>query len=177
MKPLNTEERKKSFTSFLLFFIITVLLIIGAVFFGMQVPFKQNERMKAQVARQQQEQAFAESFSQKMNVTAGLLDSLNKAGTQTTIIDGLISNNIKEMNTSLLTDSGANTQLFQNMVQSLNQLQIAKKGLLASSGADQDAAKLQQELTQAKGELAQCQSLSLQYQQALRNSGAPAQPH
>jgi hypothetical protein len=176
MKPLNTEERKKSFASFLLFFLITVLLIIGAVYFGMQVPFKQNERLKAQVARYQQEQAFAENFTQKMVQTSILLDSVNKGGTQATIVDGLISEQIKGLNASLVADSGANQQLYQNIVQALNQLQLAKSGLRASSGKDQDATKLQQELTQVKMDYATCQQQLIQYQQILRsNNSQPAQ--
>jgi len=178
MKPLNTEERKKSFTSFLLFFLVTVILIIGAVYFGMQIPFKQNERLKAQVAHYQQEQAFADNFSQQMNETTILLDSVNKNGTQATIVDGLISNNIKSLNASILTDSSANKELYQNMVQTLNQLQLAKTGLRNSSGNDQDAAKLQQELSQAKSELSTCQMQNLQYQQMLKSNttAAPQQP-
>ncbi len=177
MKPLNTEERKKSFTSFLLFFLVTVVLIVVAVYFGMQIPFRQNEKLQAQVARYQQEQAFADNFSDMMTQTTILLDSVNKSGTQPTIVDGLISNNVKSLNASLVSDSSSNKQLYQNMVQSLVQLQLAKTGLRNSSGKDQDASKLQQDLAQAKMELSSCQSQNLQYQQMLRSNGAPAAPH
>lgn len=176
MKPLNTEERKQSFTGFLLFFLITAALIVGAVFFGMQVPFKQNERLKAQVARQQQDQAFADRFSKKMNETSILLDSVNKNGTQATLVDGTISENIKAMNASLLSDSIANKQLYMNMVQSLNQLQLAKSGLRNSSGKDQDAVRLQQDLVDVRTQLFQCQQLQ-QQRAAMQSQAQNQQPH
>lgn len=173
MKPLNSEERKKSFGVFLLFFIITTALVIGAVYFGMQVPFAQNERLKEQVSKFQRENTFAETFSQKMNETKGLLDSVNKSGVQATIVDGQITENIKRLNAMADSDSSARKQLYHDMVQSFVDLQIAKQGLRDASGKETNLANSTQEIAQLKSELSACQMQNAM----LRNSGTqqPAQ--
>ena len=182
MKPLNTEERKKSFTTFLLFFIITIALIVGAVYFGIQIPFAQNARLKEQVARFQKENAAAESFAQKLAATKGLLDTVNKNGVQATVIDGQILDNIKALNSMVGSDSSANKQLYQTMVQCLDNQQIALKQLRDASGKDANLANTAQELAQTKMDLATCksQNLQLQQMQMMRNNAQPQQaqqPH
>ena len=174
MRPLNTEERKKAFTTFLLFFIITTVLVTGAIYFGMQMPFKQTERLKQQVAVFQREKALAEIFAQKMAETKALLDSVNKNGVQATIVDGQITENIKRLNALVDTDSSANKQLYHSMVQSFVDLQIAKQGLRDNSGKDANLASSAQELTQLKTDLALCKQENLQYQQMLRTPAAAA---
>lgn len=174
MKPLNTEERKKSFITFLLFFIVTIGVVVGAVYFGMQVPFKQADRLKEQVATFQRENALAEAFAQKMAETKALLDSVNKNGVQATIIDGQITENIKRLNALVDNDSSANKQLYHSMVQSFVDLQIAKQGLREASNKDANLATSSQELVQLKSELSMCKQENLQYQQMMRNPPAQA---
>lgn len=176
MKPLNTAERKKSFTAFLLFFIVTVVLIVGAVYFGMQVPFVQNERLKEQVSSFQHEQAFAETFAQKMNETKRLLDSVNKNGVQATIVDGQITENIKRLNALADTDSSARKQLYHDMVQSFVDLQIAKQGLRDASGKETNLANSAQELAQLKSELSACQMQNAMLRAAGSQQPVPQRP-
>ena len=173
MKPLNSEERKKAFTSFLLFFIITIAITVGAVYFGMQVPFAQNERLKDQVSKFQRENAFADAFSQKMGETKGMLDSVNKNGVQATIVDGQITENIKRLNAMVDADSSANKALYHSMVQSFVDLQIAKTGLREASSKDANLANSTQELTELRMKNAQLETQNLQYLQMLRS--APSQ--
>jgi lipopolysaccharide biosynthesis regulator YciM len=175
MKPLNTEERRKSFSAFLAFFIVTVAVIVLAVYFGVQVPARQNERLKEQVAHFQRENAFADVFSDKLTETKLLLDSVNKNGVQATLIDGQIGENVKRLNAMVDADSSANKSLYHNMVQSLVDLQIAKQGLREASSKDANLASTTQEITELRMKNAQLETQNLQYLQMLRSAPAPVQ--
>lgn len=83
MKPLNTPERKKAFLNFILFYTITTLLIVLAVYFGMRVPFKQNDRLNAQLSVYEKEKEFAITFSKGASEAKAMLDSINRSGVQT----------------------------------------------------------------------------------------------
>lgn len=46
MEPLNKEERTKAFLLFIVIFIVTVGIVISAVFFSIEVPRKENSSLK-----------------------------------------------------------------------------------------------------------------------------------
>src|SRR5688500_15027841 len=105
MKPINSEERKKAFLKFFGLLSVTQGLIAAAVYFGVRVPFKQNERLKTQVDRCEKEQAFTENFSARMSEVKASLDTINRGGVQTDLADGKITQNLKSMNSMIDADS------------------------------------------------------------------------
>ena len=78
MMPLNTAERKSAFFLFLLFFIISLVIVVATVFFGVQVPLKQNELLKSQIADFQNDREFLQKFSGKVSETWSMLDKIDK---------------------------------------------------------------------------------------------------
>jgi len=48
---LNHKERNRAFLKFLFFFIISVWLIVGAIYFDMRIPYKENDVLREQVTR------------------------------------------------------------------------------------------------------------------------------
>lgn len=75
---LNAQERTQAFLKFLLFFVITVAVILFAVFFDFQMPTVQNKSLKEEVYIQRQQDANQERFANKMELTVALLDSMEK---------------------------------------------------------------------------------------------------
>ena len=73
MTPQNAAERSKYLTRFILFYIISVLAIVSAVFFGLRVPFKQNKQLNAQLKLAQQESDFDRNFYRLMQEAKQLL--------------------------------------------------------------------------------------------------------
>ena len=56
LQILNSTERNQAFLKFLLFFLITVSLIVWAVYFNVNMPRKENVILKSEVnATRQQE--------------------------------------------------------------------------------------------------------------------------
>jgi hypothetical protein len=159
MEPLNSAERKSSFFLFLLFFIISIILLIAAVFYGVQVPFKQNELMKRQIADYQKEQLILKKFSDKMSETKEMLEKINKPGVdQPELIDSKIQANLDAMNLQLGLDSSLNTKTYQDIISSLLSLKSAKKDLRENGKNDEDKAQLKQDLKDAKDQINQLQS-------------------
>lgn len=157
MKPQNTPERKKAFLSFLAFYVITTLILLSAVFFGMRVPYAQNDRLTSQVELYEQERDFAETFSLKSNNVKNMLDSINKAGVQAELLDGKISENLSTLN-NMINDSTSVKKLYQDLVQGLADLQTAKKQLRDYSGKDANLSQYMQQIESLKSDLNQARA-------------------
>ena len=157
MKPQNTQERKKAFFTFLGLYVVTTLLLLAAVFFGMRVPYQQNQRLQSQVDNYEKERAFAESFSFKSNEVKSMLDSINKAGVQAELLDGKISEKLSAMN-NMINDSTSVKKLYQDMVRGLADLQTAKKQLRDYSGKDANLTQYMQQIESLKSDLNQARS-------------------
>ncbi|HUN03474.1 MAG TPA: type VI secretion system TssO, partial [Niabella sp.] len=97
MRPNNIQERNKSFQRFLLFFILTVAIIMVTVFFGIRVPYAENEKLREQIAQMDKENQFRENFSVSMAETQSLLDTVNLDVTRAGLIDGRITQKVQDM--------------------------------------------------------------------------------
>ncbi|MBC7418338.1 MAG: hypothetical protein H7325_09305, partial [Pedobacter sp.] len=97
MDPLNQQERRKAFVNFLIFFSITAALIIAAVLFSVEVPFKQNEQLRVQINAAEKERDFIARFFKYMDSTNNLLSSLDNKEVKVDFIDGKITERLKEM--------------------------------------------------------------------------------
>jgi len=176
MIPLNTAERKSSFALFITFFVVSVLLIIGTVFYGLQVPLKQNELMKKQIEAFQKDQAFFQTFAAKVSDTWIILDKINKPNVDTSMYQAQISGNISTLNRLMGTDSTAHPAAFNHVILALAALQAAKEQLRDRSNNNASESVLQQKLDKANqdlqtanGQLIQCQTSNTLLQNSLNN--------
>lgn len=158
MKPINAKERSKAFWNFIIFYVVTTGLIVAAVFFGMRIPFKQNERLDKQIASYEKERAFSENFTAKASEVKALLDSINRAGVQAELVDGRISDNLSKMNNMIDNDTSSVKKPYQFMVQGYADLQDAKKQLRDASGKDANLSQYLQQIEMLKSDLNQSRS-------------------
>jgi predicted PurR-regulated permease PerM len=165
MQPVNQAERSKAFLNFLLFFIITIVFILGAVFFSVQVPFKQNAKLQEQVAAFDNEKTLAERFANKLNETIGYFESVNKQDSQPERVNNQITQNLNELGSMINADSTLFKGLYQNIINSLYDLQAAKKDLRGASSLDASVGELEKKLNQCMAENARLQNLVLMQQQ------------
>lgn len=173
MKPLNAAERSQAFRNFLIFFIITVGVIIAAVFFSIQVPFKENDQLRAAASTAEKQRVSTELFADKMETTIKLLDSVNLAGVQSELIDGDIDENLKSMKAMVRSDSSFQEKtLFNYIVDNFYDLKNAKKQLRDASGKDatfgeltRQNEELQNRIQRANNDLQQCQFMITNYLQ------------
>lgn len=117
-----------------------------AVFFGMQVPFKENDAMKNEIASMQQAQSYMQNFSAKMTDTQSLLDSINRPGVaQPELINGTITANLSTL-TQMLSSDSSHSEIYKNVVKNLADLQDAKKQLRDAGTSDLTIAGLKQQV-------------------------------
>jgi hypothetical protein len=167
MKPLNTEERKKPFLYFLLFFFITAFTIFMVLFFGSRVPFKQNDALQDQLAKFENERAFTYSFLSKLKEVTKELDSVNRPGVPVEFLESQIDQKL-----SLLTkaignaDSSIDKNAYQDVVKTFYDMKDDKKTIRNSSSKDLLVQQYMQDNTTLKQSLKEWQdaynSLKLQ---------------
>ncbi len=168
MEALNQPERRKALTSFLIFFIITVALIVAAVLFSVDVPFKQNVQLREQMSIVEKERDFAEKFVVKMGETINLLDSINKNEIQSPeILDNRIKGNVGVMSEMIENDSISQKTLYKFIVNTFAELRLAKKDLRDVSGKDANLTDLQKENAELRNSYQQALDRYAQLQQIL----------
>lgn len=138
MEPKNAAERKKTFTNFLLLFCLCILLVMLTGFFSVQVPFSENEKLKAKVVQLEKEKEFLEKFTIKMKHVSVMLDSISNATAQEADrLEGRIKNEIEKLNS--MVDSMNKQDLYDLYMYSahnIEDLQRYLKELRNKTGSD-----------------------------------------
>jgi Type VI secretion system, TssO len=167
MEALNKKERNDAYASFLVFFLITASLLLLAVFFAYQVPFKENERLRKQLKKYDHENEFMNTFVGKLSDTKALLDSVNLPNAQASVIEGRIEGQIKDMGALVTADSIRDKRVYDNTIQALIALQDAKKLLRSSSATESNLGAVQQQMNDLRMQLNTCEQQKSQMQTTL----------
>jgi Type VI secretion system, TssO len=124
MKPLNQAERRNAFLGFLILLLITVGVVITAVFFGIEVPFRDNEQLRKTLFIMQQEKQLSDSFSVAMQGAMYELENfdLKKSSASAYRVDVKIDKMRR-----LLKDLPDTNTFYISVVRNLEQLNEAKK--------------------------------------------------
>ena len=148
MKPKNSAERSKVFTRFIIFYIISIAIILVAVYFGVRVPVRQNKQLQAQLDVAQQESDFDRRFFGLMSETKHLLDTVNMSGPQTDVVEGRITQKIQEMDAMINQDSIRGKRIYSQVVQYFTDAKNDKKMIRAG-----DKQKVVEDFEKSKAEL------------------------
>lgn len=154
MIPTNKAERSKAFRNFLLFFMITIGVIVAALIFSFQVPFKENEKLRKDMDVADNEKAVLQSFEVKMQETMNLLDSVNLSVNAYRINDQ-ISTNIKSMG-SMLNDTSSVNTICNKILYNLSSLQRAKEQLRNVNTNNAEMEKRDNKIEQLQNKLNEC---------------------
>jgi hypothetical protein len=127
MKPLNQSERRKAFLSFLLFFLITIAVVLIAVFSSIRVPIAENEQLRKDRDLAENEMLFLQSFENKMQETMNLLDSFELIKNEYKA-EADIKKNLGQM-TAMISDSISVNSICNRILDNLTDLHAAKKQL------------------------------------------------
>ncbi|MEE6186506.1 hypothetical protein PIECOFPK_02545 [Mycovorax composti] len=157
MKPLNAQERSKAFVRFLLFFILTLLVIVTAVFFGMRIPYAENEKLQQQLAAVGKENHFRDDFTTAMTEAQELLESVNMDPQKSGLLDGRITQKIQEMDAMVSKSDITSKRLYTQVIKILTDAQSDKRGLRAASNKDSVVAMYNLQIQELKNSLAKWQ--------------------
>ncbi len=153
---INARERRQAFWKFLFFFIISVGIILLAVYFYTLVPTKENMMMREQLAKFKVSEAAQERFTNSMNEARTLIDSLRKPGVNEAYVNSQALEKIRELTALQYKDSSMYSRLnasvidvFQRYQESMSQ--VAKLGTMP-----EDFQKVKMEYENAQKELITC---------------------
>ncbi|MEO6963634.1 MAG: type VI secretion system TssO, partial [Puia sp.] len=94
---LNSQERNQAFVKFLVFFLLTVILVVTAVFFNYRLPVRENKMLQDEVDVQRQQEANQQKFVNRMQEAIVLLDSLDANNTNLEQINLQLNGKIAEL--------------------------------------------------------------------------------
>lgn len=112
---LNRQERNQAFWKFLFFFLLSTAMIVGAVYFDVRIPSKDNEILREQVFRYKNQQVAQEKFVKSMDDARQLIDSLNKPGANAAYLNLQVNAKIRELADLQYKDSSMYSRLNKNV--------------------------------------------------------------
>lgn len=140
---INGKERSQAYFKFLLFFVITVLVVVLAVFFDFYMPRKENKLLKEEVYIHRTQEANQQKFVDKMMRTISLIDSMDKSTRDAQQLQPQVEALIQDM-TVLKENSGAlYGQLNNAIVKEMNDLLYQKRQVASK---DESIARYREEL-------------------------------
>jgi hypothetical protein len=113
---VNHKERDIAFWKFLGFFVLTTLMVVGAVYFNTRIPVKDNTMMREQISSFRTQAMAQEKFVKSMDDAKVLIDSLDKPGANTLYLNQLIAARIRELAQLQYKDSSMFSRLNKNVL-------------------------------------------------------------
>lgn len=113
---VNNRERDIAFWKFLGFFLLTTLMVVGAVYFNTRIPVKDNTMMREQISSFRTQSMAQEKFVKSMDDAKVLIDSLDKPGANTLYLNQLIAARIRELAQLQYKDSSMFSRLNKNVL-------------------------------------------------------------
>jgi len=151
---LNSKERTQTFLKFLLFFLVTIILVVTAVYFNFRVPVKENAWLQNQLENMQKQDADQSKFVSKMEQAVILLDTLDKKNaTNSDLTQKTLGNLIGDMQINQQNSKALYSKMNKAIVEQFDKLRVAKGELINSTGDADRVEKLQRELDQTKRDL------------------------
>jgi Type VI secretion system, TssO len=128
MIPKNSNDRRKAFYTFLIFLLVSVVIIVTTVFFSIDMRSKHIRQLLEQAKSNEKEKDFSRKFANEMLALTYALDTIDKMKTPESKypqIDGKIG----ALNVMIETDSAAayNKDLYINITSMLTSLRTTKK--------------------------------------------------
>lgn len=76
MKPKNSAERRKALLKFVAMFLVTMIVVVGAVYFNFKVPQQENSQLRDKVERFEAQAAFQQQFYEESRMIKRKIDSI-----------------------------------------------------------------------------------------------------
>jgi hypothetical protein len=154
MKAQNSAERSKAFSNFLIFFIITIGVILTCVFFSFQVPLKESEQFRAERDTLLTQKDNREYFQQRMENTMSLLESVNSNKADAENIDANIGSSLSEMR-QMINDkmSISERTLYDKIISALSSWRSLQTGIRDISKDDKRQERLLDRIKQLELEV------------------------
>ena len=124
----NTGERNHAFLKFMIFFVLTVVLIVSAAYVDFEaMPDTRLKLLEEKLAAQRSQIQLQQQFVSEMDAARDLLDSLDKNGKNQVQTDLLLVGKLTNMENLRQRDSSLNGKLDATILDAFLELQRVKK--------------------------------------------------
>jgi len=147
MEVLNKKERLSSFLLFLFLFLLTIGIILAAVFFDFQIPKKELKTLRGENTELRNEYAFQKKFSGKLEETKIFTDLLDVDGEDFYYNHQLANNSMIEMQKMIPAgDTLRGNNMYDNMVLTYRDLIDSKRTINVLDANKEELEKLRQQV-------------------------------
>lgn len=134
MEVLNKSQRRSAYWFFVLFFMLTVSILVVAVFFNAYFPFKENSLLKAENTRMKKEMETQNKFSFQLEKVKAAVDSMGMPKQNDFFNEKLALSILADMYKQLPKDTLKNKNMYNNTIMTYKDLIDAKKQIKQLSG-------------------------------------------
>ena len=142
-QALNAKERNRAFLKFSLFFVLTIVLVVTAIYFDFRMPLRENDYLQKEIDLQRQVEFNQGSFVNTMQMVVSLIDSLDKPGTNVAQIDAQLQQRLTELTGLQQKDNSTYGKLDDVIQRRLWDLYTAKKELIRLSDSQSTISSLE----------------------------------
>jgi hypothetical protein len=134
MEVLNRKQRNRAYWFFVLFFIITVAVLVSALFFNAYFPFKENSLLKKENTKMQKEMETQDKFSFQLEKVKLAVDSIVMPKQNDFFNEKLALSILADMYKQLPKDTLKNKNMYNNTIMAYKDLIDSKKQIKQLSG-------------------------------------------
>lgn len=158
LQVLNAKDRNRAFLKFLLFFVITLVLVVCAIFFDFRLPIRENKMLQDEVDQQRVVELNQEKFVAAMEDASVLLDSLDHAGAYGAQINLQLNQKLIDLNGLQQKGNSLYGRMDGLIVDKFLALQQAKTRLQNLADKENKLSSMEADLNETKAQLLQAQS-------------------
>lgn len=150
---VNAKERDTAFWKFLFFFVLSTLLVTGAVYFDTRIPAKDNAIMRDQISAYKTQAQAQEKFVRSMDEAKALIDSLSRPGSNNVYLNQQIAAKIRELAQLQYKDSTMYSRLNKNVLDVFLRYQEAANKVVSIGDLPQQLEDTKSKYEQAQRDL------------------------
>lgn len=102
---LNAKLRNEAFLKFFFFFLLTISIIVAAVYFDFRIPSKENDLLREKIRDHESQQYLQEQYTVLTETTKNLIDSLNKTAQLNPLLEREIVKQLDIMRSPIYSDN------------------------------------------------------------------------
>ena len=154
---LNAKQRNEAFVKFISFFIVTLAIIVAAVYFDYQLPLKDNEILRAKIRSYENQIYNQQQFIAGMETAKKLTDSIGKSEQFNALLDQEAARQLEALKSPLYQDSTIYATMNKDVFSVFYDYYELNKRLLQLKDETKQAEKLKQDLTQCQANFTDAQ--------------------
>jgi Type VI secretion system, TssO len=157
-KPINIKEHNSSFVKFLIFFLVTLIMAVSAVYFNFKVPNKELAILRERSELLRNQQINQEKYKRTLGEVMAVLSKLDSASSNKAMVVSELTPKIDALNAAAsIDDSTASQKLNQMVFVLVKQCQNAKSDLYDLKDVDKAINDLKSENITLRTNLKDCQ--------------------